>query len=393
MDSGKNRWSAILRYGLALSVGAVKIACIEEIYRQDQMNTFRCLVSGKQRGKVLTSSKERPKSTKAMLAIAFAGSMLTSQLPCVCKESSETTSTTTSTSTSSSVIESITKSVKARPEEKAYYLLQIASCYITGGDVNSLETHLKAQLGQRNNNSLFHSLSRGEPPLVSWANSVSLLSHSASGTNPSVTGNRKISNEKRAVADKAIGAAIAQLGQGFDDAQALNLYLIASCLSRMTGNTQNEQKCIKALNEAIRACEASKTVDSVRIKVASSILNSMAYGLIPISIPDYQAPTPAQATVIDRKNIDQSERLKLRAAALLDRLPTADHDRRKAHRDLSLWYLQFGKGEKARKEKQELFKLVGVKDDRILYAQHGSCGHPLWWSLEKVAGYAKCGMG
>lgn len=333
----------------------------------------------------MTNSTDRPTRTKALLAIAFAGSMLTLQLPAVCQKSAETAS--------SSVIESIAKSVKAKPEEKAYYLLQLASCYITGGDVNTLETHLKAQLGQRNNNSLFHSLSRGEPPLASWANSVSLLSHSATGTNQSVTGNKKISNEKRAVADKAIRAAIAQLGQGFDDTQALNLYLIASCLSRMTGNKQNEQRCTRILNDEIHACEASKTVNSVQIQVFASILNSMAYGLLPIRIPLFQAQPTEQAPAIDMKNFDESERLKLRAAALLDRLPKTDQERRKAHRDLTLWYSQLGKAVKSLQEKQELSKLVGVKDDRILYPQPGMCGHPNWWSVTKVEIVAKCGMG
>ncbi len=339
----------------------------------------------------MTSSTNKPIRTKAMLAIAFAGSMLTSQLPCVCKELSETASS--SSSSSSSVIESITKNVNATPEEKAYYLLHLAYCYTNGGDATSLETSFKASLSQLSSASRVRGSWRRDRALASWADSVSLLSHSAGATAQNETLKKKISTVNCALADKAIEAAMEQLDQASKDAQALNMFLIASGLSRMTGNTQNEQKCTKALNEAIRACEASKTVDSVRIKVVASILNSMAYGLIPISIPDYQAPTPEQATVVDMKNFDESERLKLRAAAMLDRLSTTDQERRKVHRDLTLWYLQLGKGEKARNEKQELFNLVGVKDDSILYAQPGSCGHPLWWSVAKIVDHTQCGMG
>lgn len=332
----------------------------------------------------MTSSTNKPTRTKALLAIAFAGSMLTSQLPAVGQESPKA---------SSSVIEGITKNVRGTPEVKAYYLLQLAYCYISGGNAAALETQLKAGFGHLGNSNLFNFSPRGEHPLVSLARRVSLLSHSSFAVDKSETGKKKISSEDRAVADKAIEAAIAQLGQSFRNTETLNLYLVASGLSRMTGNTQNEQKCTKALNEAIRACEASKTVDSVRIKVVASILNSMAYGLIPISISDYQAPTPEQANFVDMKNFDESERLKLRAAALLDRMPASDQERRKVHRDLTLWYLQLGKGEKARNEKQELFNLVGVKDDSILYAQPGTCGHPLWWSVAKIVDHTQCGMG
>jgi len=332
----------------------------------------------------LTSAIDRPTRTKALLAVAFAGSMLTSQMPAFSQESPKA---------SASVIESITKSVRGTPEEKAYYLLQLAYCYITGGNAVALETQLKSGLGHLGNSNLFRFSPRGEHPLVSWANSVSLLSHSAGAITPTVIGKKKISSDNRTAANNAIAAAVAQLGQGFKNIETLNLYLVASGLSRMTGNTQNEQHCTKVLNEAIRTCEVNEHADSRQIKLISSILDSMSYGLVPIRILDYQVLSPVQPTGIDMKNFDECEQLKLRAAALLDRLPATDQERRKAHRDLTLWYTQLGKDEKALKEKEELFKLVGVKDDRILYPQPGSCGHPLWWSVVKVADFLKCGMG
>jgi hypothetical protein len=319
-----------------------------------------------------------------VLAIAFAGNMLAAQLPAVCKESPET---------SSSVIESISKNVRGTPERKAYYLLQLAYCYITGGNAAALETQFKAGLGQLGNSNMFRFSPRGEHPLVSLANRVSLLSHSAGAIAPTEIGKKKISSEDRAGADKAIEAAIAQLGQGIKNTETLNLCLIASYLSRMTGNSQNEQKCNRILNDAIQTCEGSKTVNSSQIKVVAQILNSMAYGLIPIQIPDNHSLLRQQTIVFDVKYFDESEKLKLRAAALLDRLPSTDHERRKAHRDLALWYLKLGKDEKSLKEKQELFTLIGVEDDRMLYPTSGMCGHSNWWEVGTAVMGGLCGMG
>ncbi|MBP9808005.1 hypothetical protein KBF38_06830 [bacterium] len=316
-----------------------------------------------------------------MLAIAFAGNMLTAQPVALCREAHPP---------SASAIEAIEKNAQAAPETKAYCLLQLAYCYITGGDATSLEKELKTS-GLANSRALSRRMGRHGLSVILWASSVSLMSHSETVKHEIIK--KEISSEDRAVADKAIVAAMEQLGHGYSDPQALHLYLIASGLSRMTGNAKNEQNCTKILNDAIQAREANKTLDVTQVKVVASILDSMAYGLVPIRIPDYQGQTTEKARTIDMKNFDESERLKLRAAALLDCLPNTDQERRKAHRDLALWYLQLGKGDKSLKEKKELFKLVGVKDDKILYPQPATCGHPLWWSLEKVAVYAKCGMG
>ncbi len=332
----------------------------------------------------MTSSTDKPTRTKALLAIVFAGSMLTSQLPALGQESPKG---------SASAIEGIAKSVRGTPEEKAYYLLQLAYCYITGGNAAALETQFKSGLGQLGNSNMFRFSPRGEHPLVSWANRVSLLSHSAGTIAPIEIGKKSISSEDRAVADKAIEAAIAQLGKAFKNIETLNLYLIASGLSRMTGNIPNVQKCNKVLNEAIRNCEGNENADSRQIKLISSILNSMAYGLIPIHIPDYKPQSPINTPAFDIKDFDECERLKLRAAALLDRLPGADHDRRKVHRDLALWYLKLGKDEKSLKEKQELFTLIGVEDDRMLYPTSGMCGHSNWWEVGTAVMSGLCGMG
>lgn len=329
----------------------------------------------------MTSSTNKSARIKALLAIAFAGNMLTAQPVALCGEAHPP---------SASAIEAIEKNSQATPETKAFYLLQLAYCYITGGDATSLEKELKTS-GLPTNWALSHRMGRHGLSVYFWASSVSLMSHSEPVKHEIIK--KEISRQDHAVADKAIVAAITQLGHGYNDPQALHLYLIASCLSRMTGNKKNEQNCTKILNDAIQAREVDKTLDATQIKVVASILDSMSYGLVPIRIPDYQRQTTEETRTIDMKNVDESERLKLRAAALLDRLPNTDQERRKAHRDLALWYSQLGKGDKSLKEKEVLFKLVGVRDDKILYLQPGTCGHPVWWSLTQIVAFEKCGMG
>jgi hypothetical protein len=93
------------------------------------------------------------------------------------------------------------------------------------------------------------------------------------------------------------------------------------------------------------------------------------------------------------KDLYESEKLKLRAAAMADRLNSKSDIRRKAHRDLSLWYSRIGKIEVAEREKQILFELVGCKKDSILYPQSGMCGHLVWWNPEPVSFAERCGMG
>lgn len=328
----------------------------------------------------MVSSSNGPTRAKALLSVVFAGSMLTAQLPALSQAPRLA---------SASMIDFISKSSPMPREEKAYRLLQLADIYISGIPSTVWEESVRTSAGEPDSIREIQLLLRRENYLLSWADTVSLHSYYCGSTALSEAGRKKISIEHRVVADNAIRAAIEQLDQGSKKVESLNMYLVASGLSRITGNTRNEKKCTKVLNEAIQACVDNKTVDSAQIKVISSILDSMAYGLIPISVEDTQAQSRWRLPAFDLKKFDQSERLKLKAAALLDRLPASDHDRRKAHRDLTLWYTQLGKDDKALKEKEELCNLVGVKDDCILYPQSVMHGYPIWWSVAKEAGYTK----
>lgn len=58
-----------------------------------------------------------------------------------------------------------------------------------------------------------------------------------------------------------------------------------------------------------------------------------------------------------------------------------------------LWYSYLNKPDEANREKQELFDLVGIHDDRILFPQIGACGHVVWWVTEFAQENFGCGMG
>jgi hypothetical protein len=174
------------------------------------------------------------------------------------------------------------------------------------------------------------------------------------------------------------------------------MHLIASMYLGKLGNKSEAKKCRNIVDEAIQAIEKGP-VDEGRITAAASVLNSMAFGYAPVYIEDqlwlaeiHRHDKPTQISDDDFKT---SEKLKLRAVKMLDRLPATADARRKAHRDMVLWYETFKKVDLADAQKQTLFELVGSKDDSILYPQSGSCGSLIWWQTQKVVVNLMCGMG
>jgi hypothetical protein len=71
--------------------------------------------------------------------------------------------------------------------------------------------------------------------------------------------------------------------------------------------------------------------------------------------------------LVYRKEFEESQRLRLRAIKMIDRLDAKHLVRWMAHRDLVLWYRELGKLDLAEKQQQIHFELVGLNDDRILY--------------------------
>lgn len=164
-------------------------------------------------------------------------------------------------------------------------------------------------------------------------------------------------------------------------------------------NTDGMRECNQVLEKAFKSCEKSTPVEEKKIEAAASVLDSMAYGLAPVSIPNrregrWNQDIEQNANDFTTKEIQESEKLKFRAAALADRLPPTNHQRRKAHRDLAFWYKQLGKPQLAEKQKQIVFELVGSNDDGILTPKPGACGSLVWWEpKEKRTIVISCGMG
>jgi hypothetical protein len=200
-------------------------------------------------------------------------------------------------------------------------------------------------------------------------------------------------------------AAIQQALMVLDEAPVtltqLDLYFIASHLFESAGNNVGLRECNRILEKCIRSCEQNQLIDEKQIMAASSILDSMADCVIYVDIPNEGTiggpsmyVTKIGGDAFTEADFKKCEKLKLRALAMVDRLDAKNHLRRMAHRNLTLWYTRLGKTELAEKQKQTLFDLVGIRDDRILQPISQGCGHVIWWqdpSKRSMGGY--CGMG
>ena len=313
---------------------------------------------------------------RALLAIAFTAGLLSSPSAIFAANKDETTD---------SVVQKIVSNAQMTPEVRAFYLLKIASVSLAGDSKTNVAAQYAAVANDQDKTYVFMAR-RWEAFLAPWADQLSL-----EGCKPAHGSN--------SVANAILQKAILQLDQSSNKLAKLKMYFIASRLFQKAGNNAGMQQCNKILDEVFHSCEASTPIDEEQTKAAIAVLDSMANGLITVQIPDYNPKSnPAYAKEIavrpfSDKDFNTCEKLKLRGVAMADRLDTKNHTRRKAHRDLALWYMQLGKTAKAEKEKQILFDMVGFKDDNLLYPQSKGCGEQVWWQKEqKLAVYA-CGMG
>ena len=336
---------------------------------------------------------------KALLAMVFAGGMLNSQLPALSETESKAEGRTESTD---SVEQEITNNIDLPPAIRAFILLRFASDYLTNSNRSYVEAKFARMANDRSLNWIFRDPKRAEGIFVAWAEQLAserhCINHDVSAETEAKPPPQSTGVENSALADAAIRKALKQLDNSSETFAKLNIYFIASQLFQKSGNTAGMQECNNVLEEAFKSCEVKASADEAQIKALSSILNSMAYGFIPIHIWDLdlkEKPWERQNEVkpLTEKEFRESKKFKLKSIALVDKLPPDSHVRRKAHRDLVLWYIQLGKNEMAEEEKQVLFELVGTKDDSILYPQQGTCGHLVWWVREGRAGGPFCGMG
>ena len=307
---------------------------------------------------------------RAFLAIAIASNLLNSSLPALAQNKAETTD---------SVVQKIVDDTQMTAEVRAYYLLRIASDCLADSKKNKVAAQYAAVANGQDKTYIFMSR-RWEAFIGPWADQVALEGCTpAHGTN--------------AVASAIIQKAVTQLDKSSNKLAKLNLYFIASRLFQKAGNNEGMQQCNKVLNDVFASCEKSAVVDEDQTSAAISVLNIMANGLITVNIPDFKQSEKTPVKPFSEKEFIASEKLKLRGIAMADRLDTKSHTRRKAHRDLALWYLQLGKTGQAEKQKLILFDLVGFKDDDLLYPQSKGCGQLVWWEKEKNQAAYACGMG
>ncbi len=321
---------------------------------------------------------------KALLAVIFAASVIGSDQATASERNVESTE---------SIVQQLTNHSQAKPEMRALYLFIVANHLLNG----SSKAQMEAQFGPVVNSRSWYPKNFNQL-VVSWAEQISLDARDAdygktkAQTKPAT---QPMAAEESSLTNSAIKEALALIDSSPDIFTKLHFTFMASRLYQKLGNTDGMLQCRKILEEAFQASEKNSSVDSEQIKATASILNSMAYGFIPLRIADYQQEPKKPLKPFTEADFKASEELKLRAAAFADRLAHTDHVRRKAHRDLALWYLELGKSESAEREKQVLFELVGAKDDSLLIPQIRGCGQLVWWEKAQpgLGREFSCGMG
>lgn len=320
---------------------------------------------------------------QALLAIAFAAGLLSSNTPAFCEDQ---------VISGESAIQQLAENSQYSPELRAYTLLSLASAALTDRKKSELETQfVTAKIYPHSER--FYTGERGEQFLADWANRLAV-----EGNLPPKDDSQMIPEENRTLANKAIHLAVSILKQAENHFVKLNLYYIASRLFRKSGNLEGERNCDQILETAVKSCEQSAAVDPNLAKGVVSVLNSMAYGIAPVRIPlyfdrkAYERGILAHRPGFSEKEFAASQKLKLRAAAIADRLPSTDHMRRMVHRDLVLWYAHMKKPASSQVQKEILFNLVGSRDERILFPSSAGCGRLTWWKPGEQGNFG-CGMG
>ncbi|MCA9805218.1 MAG: hypothetical protein KC777_24785 [Cyanobacteria bacterium HKST-UBA02] len=329
---------------------------------------------------------------RALLAVAFAGGLLNCQLPALAEPGGEP---------ADAVIQKFANSTQGTPEVRAFWMLKLAAAYLGASSKSEVDARYGRIAGDLGRYRSYMAVRSNRLDMFCWAEEVSSgRFYADEGTGRTVEAKpdmKTFAKEKSDLAHEAIRTALGQLEKTSDPVVRLNLYYIASRLLDRLGDAAGSKKCDRVIEEALRLCEGDKPANEKQIAAAVSVLDVMAYGIVSVHIPDFKPqrslPGQEQGEVFSDKSFKDSERLKLRAIAMADRLSVDSHVRRKAHRDLALWYARLGKTQSAEKEKQILFKLVGSDSDNILYPQSGGCGHVVWWQAKPMEKVIACGMG
>lgn len=318
---------------------------------------------------------------ETLIAIAFASGILNSSQPAVCGNQTES---------KNSLIRKIINRSDWSADLQAFILVSLAQRYCSGMNRDRVEAQFVSIAEGRER---FMMLRRLNNNVVYLANQTA-AERRASTRKPQNSNSIKIPSENIALANEALQKALPLLEKSSDKFLQLNLYFIASNLFHQVGNTEGMQNCESVIKSAISSATMSKPVGDDYYHGLVSILDSEAFSIIPLQVPDTKdAPQKIEVKSFTEAEFIECEKLKLKGLSLIDRLGIGNHFRRKAHRDLALWYMYLGKNDLAEAQKQILFKLIGTSDDKLLYPQYGGCAHLVWWQVKVQEAAYDCGMG
>ncbi|MBS2001767.1 MAG: hypothetical protein JST44_09690 [Cyanobacteria bacterium SZAS LIN-5] len=322
---------------------------------------------------------------KAMLATLFATTALAINMsPSIAQDAP----------TTEEVIETIANNSKSLPENRAYYLLSMAQGLLSAETSESIDKSYK----QIAINDLDWRNDRFNESVANWAYfAASDFEPNRKLVSPTTTPNTPTTDRNIALANRALTRALSNLDQSKNESTKLILFFVASRLFKIAHNTAEMKRCNNFINRAIRTCEKRHPkVEAAKVSASSCILDAMANSIIPVFISNRPSAEGISQTVLkfSENDFKRSEHLKKRSLNIIDQLDATDHRRRKAHRDLVLWYLSLGKTYEAEIAKNSLFQLVGIHDDRILYPLRAECSSALiWWTLEVPHLAQLCGTG
>lgn len=328
------------------------------------------------------------RSKKSFIAIAFASGIL---LPQISLSADNNHNSTNITAAQDSVIAQLSTNQDLSPEVRAYYLLRVATDFLIGTETQSINARY-ANL--RDNLSFLENVEKREGTFVSWADQIDSAESRTPHAPSSIT--KSNSAENMRLSDKSAKYAVRQLEKASKSFTKLNLHFIAFRIFTKLGDTMEARKCEILLKAAVSACERNDSASTEERKAAASILNLMSNESLSLRIADPSYPWGGEGKALksfSERNFLESESLRLRAAAILDKLPAIDHTRRMAHRNLTLWYRELGKKEKSEQQKNLLFQLVGDKSDSLLFPRQAGCGHIVWWETKAPRIHGACGMG
>lgn len=318
--------------------------------------------------------RERMIRKNALLAIAVATGMMHSSPPAPAVDAGVS-------------FESFNKSVhsfavnRTMPSEyRARQLISFAVYLLRGQSSANAE---RLYLNSRGAKQLSFVPEDGAGMMSSWANNeVRYLQSGFRRLEKTATAEQKSIAESAVIEAEKL-AAVSKLKD------ALPLEFAISSLWKNLDKTDALQRSNRRIEKLLIRCERKSKPDSDEIRAAAAVLNFWA-GSIGTGLGINGAKSFRKQSETEFR---RSETSRLRAIKLLDRLPSSDHQRRMAHRDLAVMYMAQNENELAEKEKQILFQLVGVADDSILMPKAGGCGQLVWWRHQTVSLGFLCGLG